>query len=105
MPMSTTACTAWSVAGASAACSTIFARAHLNGTDLAAGYAAMAADEAREAEADRLEREPDPRCRPRTGSRGMPEPAPRRGEVWLVSFDPAIGSEIPEDPARRGAEQ
>jgi mRNA interferase MazF len=24
----------------------------------------------------------------------MPEPAPRRGEVWLVSFDPAIGGEI-----------
>ena len=24
----------------------------------------------------------------------MPEPAPQRGEVWLVSFDPAIGGEI-----------
>jgi mRNA interferase MazF len=24
----------------------------------------------------------------------VPEPAPRRGEVWLVSFDPAIGGEI-----------
>jgi mRNA interferase MazF len=24
----------------------------------------------------------------------MPEPAPRRGEVWLVAFDPAIGGEI-----------
>jgi mRNA interferase MazF len=24
----------------------------------------------------------------------MAEPAPRRGEVWLVSFDPAIGGEI-----------
>lgn len=24
----------------------------------------------------------------------MPEPAPRRGEIWLVSFDPAIGGEI-----------
>ena len=22
------------------------------------------------------------------------EPAPRRGEVWLVSFDPAVGGEI-----------
>ena len=24
----------------------------------------------------------------------MAEPAPRRGEVWLVAFDPAIGGEI-----------
>jgi mRNA interferase MazF len=24
----------------------------------------------------------------------VPEPLPRRGEVWLVSFDPAIGGEI-----------
>ena len=24
----------------------------------------------------------------------MPEPAPQRGEVWLVSFDPAVGGEI-----------
>ena len=24
----------------------------------------------------------------------MPESGPRRGEVWLVSFDPAIGGEI-----------
>ena len=24
----------------------------------------------------------------------MTEPAPRRGEVWLISFDPAIGGEI-----------
>ena len=24
----------------------------------------------------------------------MPEAAPQRGEVWLVSFDPAIGGEI-----------
>ncbi len=24
----------------------------------------------------------------------MPEPVPRRGEVWLVSFDPAVGGEI-----------
>jgi mRNA interferase MazF len=24
----------------------------------------------------------------------MPEPTPRRGEIWLVSFDPATGGEI-----------
>ena len=24
----------------------------------------------------------------------MDDPAPRRGEVWLVAFDPAIGGEI-----------
>ena len=24
----------------------------------------------------------------------MPEPPPQRGEVWLVSFDPAVGGEI-----------
>ena len=24
----------------------------------------------------------------------MPEPTPQRGEVWLVSFDPATGGEI-----------
>ena len=23
-----------------------------------------------------------------------PDPAPRRGEVWLVSFDPSVGGEI-----------
>ncbi len=61
------------------------ARPHVIGQDLAAGDTATAADEARESEA---------RAWSNSLIADVAEEPARRGDVWLVSFDMAVGGEI-----------
>ena len=60
---------------------------HVIGKDLDDGYEQMAKDEAREAEAS-------------SGRRGLWERLPmKRGEVWWVNFEPAVGEVRHQRPA------
>jgi mRNA interferase MazF len=69
------------------------ARPHVVGKDLRAGYAAMAADEARSARPGRGRRGWWPTLP--TSRVGVAERAsPPRGDVWLVAFDPSLGGEV-----------
>lgn len=60
------------------------ARPHVVGRDLTAGYAAMAANPRR--------RNGRTRCWATAPIVMADDPAPRRGEVWLIAFDPATGA-------------